>query len=323
MLARFLHSRICLVIVAVIAVIWAIVLGGSEALPYPQGNGGLVEAWSGEWMPGTTAGMLLGVSATLFIAFVLVNINTTFNLLRNITHLQASAFIIMQMAAPATVVSLNRPVAVVAVVLACIYLLFSTYAKISDTPTVFLIFFLLSVSAGFDIIFIGLIPVFLLCCAQMRILSLRSILAMLMGVATPWIILLGFGIVSPADLSWPQPVSATERSMWLLPLVTAVSLSALVLVSSWLQNLIKYLTYNAHSRAMLSMLTVLGLVAIIFVALGYKNLYACLPLLNMCAALQLAHLFGVIHTRRKSYIAIICIFFPFLLLTIWTTALCM
>ncbi len=321
---RFLHSRLCLIIVAIIAALAALTIASGSPLPPPVGQPGIVPAWSGVWLSGSPLSPYIGPGCLLLTAILLVLINNTYNLLRNITHLQASAFIIMQMAAPALVVDLCAPAVSTLIVLLCMYLIFSTYAEPGSMSTVFLIFFILSASAGFDAIFIALIPVFILACAQMRILSLRAILATLMGLATPWILLLGFGIISPEALAWPQfalPSPADNGDM-LLPLILAASLSAFVLMSSWVQNLIKYLTYNAHSRAMLSTLTVLSILTLILAAIGWANLYACLPLLNMCAALQLGHLFGVVHTRRKSYIAILCIFLPFILLTIWTIALC-
>lgn len=275
--------------VAVAAAIWALVLSGSHALPYPESIGGLVPGWSAPWMSGSPAAPYAGLAVMLLTTFLLVNINNTYNLLRNITRLQATAFIILQMSAPALVVTLCQPSVSVLVVLVCLYLMFSTYSDAGAMSTVFLVFFILSACAGFDVMFIGLIPVFILGCAQMRVFSLRSVLALLMGLATPWIILFGFGIVNPESLTLPGLAVHVEDSAGrlLLPLILSASLSAFVLVSAWLQNLIKYLTYNAHSRAMLSMVTVLSLVSIIFAAIGFSNLYSCLPLLNMLSLIHI------------------------------------
>lgn len=306
----------------IVSALWALALAEGGQLPYPVGNGGLLSAWSLPWLANSPLAPYLGLACTAVVATLLITVNSTFNLLRNITRLQATAFIIMQMAAPAVVVHLCAPMASAAVVLCCMYLLFSIYGDRDATSTVFLIFFILSLCASWDVLFVALMPVFMLGCAQMRILSLRSISAMLIGTVTPWIILTGFGIVDISSIKWPQLQETTQSEKFNLPLVAAVSLSAFVTVAAWLQNLMKYLTYNAHSRAMLSMVTVLSLTVIILGLCNLSNLYASLPLLNVCAALQLGHLFGVVHTRPKSYIAILCVFLPFILLTIWVTILC-
>lgn len=320
-LTRFLHSRQCALLTAAAASAWAALLGLTGNLPAPAGFGGLVEAWRGPWDIVPQLSAWLGAACTLLVVLLLIAINRTFNLLRDMTGLQATAFVVLQAAAPAAMAHLCMPMLTVGVTLCAMFLLFDTYAEPEATPTVFLVFFILSLGAALDVLFIGLTAVFFLGVAQMRVFSLRSVSAMLLGAVTPWLILLGFGIVAPSGISWPH-VHAAQGGSLLLPLALAASLSALVLIGAWVQNLMKYLTYNAHSRAMLSMATALSLATVVFTAAGFSNLYACLPLLDMCAALQLAHLFAVVHKRRKSYIAILCIFLPFILLAVWTTILC-
>ena len=45
--------------------------------------------------------------------------------------------------------------------------------------------------------------VFLLACVQMQVFNGRTLVAALIGIITPWWILLGFGIISPADIHLP------------------------------------------------------------------------------------------------------------------------
>jgi len=324
-LRKFFHSRNFLILVDIIAAAAALWMASAGNLPHPVGNGGLVAFMSEPWLAGNTAAPYIGIFLTLTAAALLININSTFNLLRNITRLQASTFVVMMMSAPALVVNLCQQMVSALVVILCLYMMFSTYTDRMAMPRVFLVFAILSACAGFDVVFIGLIPVFLLGCAQMRIFSLRAVLAMLMGIATPWIILLCFGIVAPSDISWPDIPAAdtTVRGDWLLPVILAASMVVFVAVTAWVQNLMKYLTYNARSRAMLSMVTVLTFATVIFAAVNYTDLFASFPLLCVCASLQVGHLFGVVHTRPKSYIAIFCFLLPFILIAVWNALLCM
>ncbi len=321
---KFFHSRNFLILADLLAVAAALWSAGAGTWPYPQGNGGLVAAMSGPWLASGVAAPCIGVFLTLLTAALLINLCSTFNLLRNITRLQASAFVVMMLSAPALMVNLCPPVVSALVVILCMYLMFSTYADPAAMPRVFLVFAILSACAGFDVVFIGLIPVFLSGCAQMRIFSLKAVLAMLMGIATPWIIMLCFGIVKPSDISLPD-IPATDTAAGsdrLLPVILAASMVAFTAVAAWVRNLMKYLIYNAHSRAMLSMVTVLTFATVIFAAVNYTNLFASFPLLCVCASLQLGHLFGVVHTRPKSYIAIICFLLPFIIIAVWNVLLC-
>ena len=156
----------------------------------------------------------------------------------------------------------------------------------------------------------------------MRIFTLRTVLAALLSIITPWWLLLGFGIVSPSDFHLPQIVSIfTSIDLGrAIVLLTTVALTVMLTVASYLLTVLKLITYNAQTRARNGFLTLLTLVTAIAMVIDYSNLTAYLTLFNFCASFMLAHLI-TIHAGEKSGVGIVLIIITYLSLYVWTLAI--
>ncbi len=301
------------------AISYAAVFGQSV----PAGLDGVVASWSGPWHIERWLSLSLGIGANALIALLLVYLNKTFNVLRCMTMLQSTLFLCMTLATPWHLGMLTSGTVVALVAVACSFILFAEYGRAADCQQrVFLVFLLLSGGVAVDATFAALLPIFIFACAQMRVFNLRTILAILMGIATPWVILLGFGIVKPDMLAVPRfagyaGLSAPGAS----EAAIAAAITGFVGITAWTQNIMKILTYKAQSRAMLSLLTLLMLVCVIGIAVDPSAAQSMSPLLACCAALQLGHAFGAIHTGRRSWIAIACLIVIYLTFFAWTEIL--
>ena len=321
---RFLHSRSCVLVASLLMAIGACLFFNIDALVYPTGEMGVVKGWSGQWLFFPEVNLFYGIAANVGLAFLMVSVIGRYNLLRSMTKLPATLFLMMQLATPVMLTFFSTGLLLCAGVMACMLLMYESYNDSKATRHVFLTFFLLSLGSTVDYGFLVYIPVFWLALAQMRILDLRSILAMLMGLVTPWILLFGFGIIDVSQLQWPMYSRLTVPFVTLrgTTFIGAALLTAFIAAAAWVQNIIKFLSYNAHSRALLSLLTVLMYVSILASVVDYSHLVAFLPIINMCAAMQLGHLFGVVYTMKRSYIAILCIIGLYLLIYIWRLVIC-
>lgn len=322
-MARFFHSRYAVCAAGALAVGGAIAYSILAGQSGPAGMSGIVERWSGPWPLGHWAGLSLGIAANGLIALLLVYLNKTFNVLRCMTMLQSTLFLVMAMATPWQLVTLTGGTVVALVAMACSFILFGEYGNAAECQRrVFLAMLLLSAGMAIDATFALLLPIFMLACAQMRILNLRTVLAMLMGIATPWILLLGFGIVSPGELAVPEFAGYSGLSgKTAMQTAIAAAATGFVGVAAWTQNLMKILTYKAQSRAMLSVLTLLMLAGVAGVAIDPSAAASLCPLLSCCCALQLGHVFGVVYDKRRSWIAIVCIIAIYLTFFAWTAIL--
>lgn len=307
-ITRMLHSRgvMIVMILAVTAVAVAAFLFGVPVTTLD--TNGFVTVCSGSYELPSYIAVGGGLALTLGVSLLLNYINRIFNLLRTRTSMQSWAFLLMMLATPVLAVYVGTGLVMCAVILICTMVLYGQYGNHGyDKRNMLLIFMLLSVGAAFDYRFALYVPVMAVGCYQMRIFTLRTILAMLTGLVTPWVIVFGFGILTPDQLRIPDVsfvltgVYGPSASLF----VGVAVYTAILTAGCLLQCMIKIMSYTAHARAQQSFVTMLTIATLIFAVANSADLACWLPMVNCCAALQMAHLFCAIHTYPKSYIAIV------------------
>lgn len=326
-LYTFFHSRVSTTIAALLSVAAVVAFCLLASWVYPVSEGAIVAKWSLSALS-ADMGVYAAAASTavaISIALLLGYLNKAYNLLRGYTMLQNAVFLSMMVATPVLLATFNAGVCVCIAVVLCCMLMYSSYGRTGSQRQVFTVFLLLSACSAFDYAFVVYMPVMWLACMQMRIFSARTILASLMGLATPWIIFFGFGIVEPADVVMPRLVDLTLPAAADLPGITLLStalFTAMVAVVCWLQNVMKIYSYNVQSRAQLGLISVILLVTMVVMALNLPHAAAFLPTLSMCAALQVAHMFAVIHNQPRSAVAILILILVYFAVYAWRIIIC-
>lgn len=313
-----MHSRAAAIIMVAIAALYILATGGMTGFLPPLGDQGIClpspDLWRVPWWIGVSFNVVLNVLIMALMLFV----NKTYNVLRSVTWLPVGLFAILQAAVPHEIVSLNSGTLLALAVIFCIYMMFSCYDDTWRVRRVFLVFLILSLGATCQYSFAVFIPVFWLMCVQMRIANPRTYLASLLGLLTPWVILLGFGIISFSDFHLPEITSVFTalnlRSA--LYLLIVAGLTAFILLTSIVLNVWKTIAYNARARAFNGALTIVAVITIAAMALNYNNLLAYLPLLNVCAAYELTHYF-VTHRFDRQYAAVMAVCAVYIILYLW------
>ena len=301
----FIHSRgfAWLVSLMVLAGAAGVYLTGDYV--HVAGDRGFALPSSNEWISPGFPDFAAGICANAAIIVLMTLTNRIFNNLRSSTMIYVSFFAMMQLASPGLLVQFYSGPMMCLTVLFCTMLLFSCYRSPGATRRIFLIFFILSAGVSTQYCFAVNIPVFLLGCAQMRIFNLRTIVAALLGIINPRWLLLGFGVVSFDDIHLPEIVNVfsdfTVGDTFLL--VAAAGVSALTAVVCFVLGAMKAIAYNARSRAYNGFLAVLTFAVIAAILADYRNLPAYIPLLNLCAAFQAAHIFSLRRGARSAYSA--------------------
>ena len=326
-LYSFFHSRVGTIVAAPAAVAAAVAFCLLANVAYPISDGALVHKWN----PGAISAKMgayapvASIAAAVCIAALLGYLNKAFNLLRGLTMLQSTIFLCMLTATPALLATFNAGIGVCLVIVLCCILMYGSYGRSGNQRQVFLAFLLLSACTAIDYAFAVYVPVMWLATLQMRIFSLRTVLASLMGIATPWIIFFGFGILSPSDIALPDllnfSIPASSDLAGITLLCTAL-FTALVAVVSWLQNVMKIYSYNVQSRAQLGLISVIMPVTILAMCLNLPHAGAFLPTLSMCAALQVAHMFAVIYNQPRSAVAILILTLVYFAIYAWRIIIC-
>lgn len=323
-MTRLLHSRYGVVLAALVAAVCAWLFSRLGQPSFPVADGALVPDWSVRQLQLGLWAMPAAWAVNVLTAALLCYINKAFNLLRGMTMLQGTLFLMMEVATPSFFMTVRPGMILCIVVALCALVMYSCYSNPNAQRGVFLVFLMLSAGAAIDYAFLVFVPVFLLGCAQMRIFSLRTVLAALMGMATPWIIFFGFGLLTPDSVVMPEiyvRISADGMSAFSLLLSTA-AFTSFVALTAWVQNIVKLLAYNAQSRAMLSLANVIMLVAIVAGAANFTHAGVFLPLINCCASLQIAHLFVSTFKGRRSYWGILSFIFIYLAIYAWRLTIC-
>lgn len=251
-----------------------------------EANSGIVTSSANLWIGAAYDSMLVNVGLTLVTAILMLMLNQRYNLLGTVSTLEATVFFAMCMATPDLLVQLGTGIPLCIVLTLCLFLLYDTYGKPGHTGNVYLIFLLLSGMTATQYCYALYIPVFIIGLGQMRIMSIRTLLAAILGIISPWWVIFGCGIVNIEDIRFPEWKSLFG-SVGLndtLHVFTAVAVTAVIAVVSWAANFMRMLSYNAHKRAYAGSITLVTLFTIIVTLADYPNVYAYLPVLCMCAA---------------------------------------
>ncbi len=241
--------------------------------------------------------------------------------MRALTYMCVPIFLALQLATPGVMAQFSTGTLLAVVVPVCMYLLFHCYRDVDATRQVFLIFLLLSSFTATRYCYAIYLPAMLIGCAQMRIFNLRTMLAALMGIATPWIIFFGFGIVEPGQIRQPEIKSVfsifdVEELLRLLPSLATV----VIMLLCYTLSVFKTIAYNARARALNGAFAVVMLFTLLAMFVDAARLTDYIPLLNYCAAMEITHCFAT-HRTDKSFIAIIPIYAIYLALFICQTIL--
>lgn len=249
-------------------------------------NSGIVTPSANLWIGQSYTSMLVNVGLTLVTAVLMLMLNQRYNLLGTVSTLEATVFFAMCMATPDLLVQLSTGIILCIILIICLSLLYDTYGNPRRTGNVYLVFLLLSGMTVTQYCYALFIPVFIIGLGQMRIMGFKSLLAALLGIISPWWVMLGCGIVSVDDIRFPE-LESLFASVGLndtLHVFAAVAVTAVIAVVSWGANFMRMLSYNAHKRAYAGSITLVTLFTIIVTLADYPNVCAYLPVLCMCAA---------------------------------------
>ena len=249
----------------------------------------------------TSAG--INVLCLLATGGILLALNKVFTFVRSMTHLFVSAFFLLQLANPSGLVCLNVGTLLSLVGAVTLFPLFASFQDKHAQRSIFLIFALVATGVMFHYGFLALVPVYMLGFANMRVLDFKGVLAMLIGLVTPFWIVMGLGIVSPADAHLPQQ-ALMERTL-MTPQFYMTLATCVLGVVLMVMNLFTVMNYRMQPRVYNIFLMIMLVVVIIAVCLDYHYLAVFLPLLNLMVAVQVAQAHSLATSFHYRYVLMI------------------
>lgn len=244
---------------------------------------------------------LLSVVGIIGVCAVLSLINKIYSFTRDVTYIFASSFLLLSIVYPEIVTRLSDGTILALIVVWLSYLLFSTYQSMYPQRRVFLISVILSCCCMFQYTFVYLIPVFFIGFLQMRAMYIRSALAMLFGLVTPFWIVLGLGIIGLEDLHAPQLANVWEHLgvEQYRNLIILLSVTAFVTLVLLIANVLQIINYKMQVRAYNGFFLVLTILTMILMAVDFDNVMVYFPVLNLCLSIQIAHSFTIQKYLRR------------------------
>lgn len=245
----------------------------------------------------------INVLCLLATGGIMLALNKVFTFVRSMTRLFVSAFFLLMLSNPSGLVSFNAGTLLCLITAVTLMQLFASFQDSHAQRSIFLIFALIATGIMFHYGFLALVPVYLLGFANMRVLDFKGVLAMLIGLVTPFWIVLGLGIVSLSDAHLPQwflmerPVMTLQFGMTL-----ATSILGVILM---VMNLFTIMNYRMQPRVYNIFLMTMLVMVIIVLCFDYHDLAVFLPLLNLMVAVQLAQAHTLGTSFRYRYVLIL------------------
>lgn len=313
------HTRWCFLLMILVAVGGTAVAYLTGNISYFSDNDGFLFPSSDCWISGRLWSLCTGIGVSILCAVLVNYLNKNFNIIRHITWLFAGLFILMQGAYPSVMGQLYDGTLMCAMLLLAIVPLFTAFQDAKATRRVFLSFCIVSFGSLFDIAFVGYMAVLLVGCLQMQCLKLKSFLALVLGILTPYWMVVGFGFVALSDIRIPEFVgifSSVPKGEVLLRLVYA-GLTMFLGAVAGILNLIKVYSYNARTRAYNGFFLVLFFMSCILALADYRRFAVYLPIINLSSAFQIGHFF-VINGQKRAYIPLTLIIAAYIAIYWWS-----
>lgn len=263
------------------------VLAGSMGVCLPSPN---------EW--GLTAAWGWGLNLTLLMATVvtLYAVNKEFTVVQGSDTVLTGMFLIMATSNIWVSGMLSSSTLIALANLLCLLILFGCYRKRNSMQELFAIATILSLGSMIQYAFIFMMPVYLAGAMLLKCFNLKSLTAFLMGVAAPYWVGAGLGIIPLDSFTMPTFTNLFDgymtKSGLLIGLIN-VAVTAVIGLLLALNNSVRLYAGNTQRRLYNMVVNLLGLVCVICMTVDFNNMVAYMATLYLITSFQLANLFAL------------------------------
>ena len=277
----------------------------------------------GTWISSSDTSCFVAVLCNVVIGVLLVTLNIMYRYIKTYNcFVFAAVFVLLQGMNPFLSTRFFAGTVMCLVVVVALFFLFELYGKQQlASQGVFLVMALLSFFSIYHYAFLLLVPLFVVGCAYMRAINVRTVLAIVFGLATPYWIALGTGLKSissfqPPELSlvWAS-IPAFAGKSWAVSIAIATTALTVLLTVA---NFKTMLNYSVHVRAYNNFFVALSVFVLLLMIVDYNDFLLYMPLMNMCFAIQYGHWYVI--TRHETRQAV-TLWLMVAILTVYIVAL--
>ena len=320
-IGRFVNSRNMVAVTGILMLIAARVAFSAHEITYLRVDRGLLFPSPNVWLDGAWLTMVINTGLILATALVWITVLHVFNPFRALTYLPASFFLVMILSVPDLTDQLTTGSVLAAIMPGCFALLWSAFSNESRLRHIFLLFTILSALTMTQYCFAIYIPAFIIGCVQMKIMTPRTIIACVLGIVTPWWIVLGMGLAGFDQMHLPNMTGVLNAldTDGVVNLLMVCIITAILTLVVWFANVMKVISLNVSRRAYNGSIAMVGLFTIIALCADYTNTTAYVPTLMLVASYQLSVLLGSSNDNRNSIIslAVMAVYITFYIVRIF------
>lgn len=247
--------------------------------------------WS--WILNLT--LIIGIGVTLHF------FNKTYSLVQDTDTVLPALFMVM-CASLTWIDSLLSSSLVMALLnVIALYLMFGCYRDLNATRQIFVVGTIISIGSMFQYSYVFLIPAYLIIAGMMKCLRFREFIAFLMGLAAPYWVGIGLGIIPLDSFHLPEfhyPFESFVTKKGMLVGMLNIGITALLSILFALGNAVKLYAGNSQRRLYNNSVMTLGLTAILCMVFDSDNLTAYAATFYLTAAVQFANVFALKNVRH-------------------------
>lgn len=288
------ESRLFFMMMVVALALTTTIARSSGCMAQVDRGYGMLWALTSDMVSG--AGTFINLLCIVVTAILLMTLNHMFSFVRTLnSFVYASIFLILSAANPLACTQFYTGTAICLALVVALFFIFEQYGMTQTSQqSIFMTFAAMSLCCAFHYAFIFLLPVVIVAFIYMRATDARGYIAMMLGIITPYWIILGLGLAEPSQIHFPD-----FKAMWSPPnggsvpavAVVVAVVSALLTVAVTLFNFRTMSNFGIQSRAYNALFVLLSLFTIVAMCVDYRDVMLYVPTLNLCLATQVAHLY--------------------------------
>lgn len=284
--------------------------GGLSALNYYTGNPQQLAGDMGLCLPSTNLwtiprlwSWILNLALIIGSGITLHLFNKSYSIVQTTDTVLPSAFMVLCAANPWLSGLLCTSIIMVVANIIALIVMFDCYRARNATQQVFVVFMMISLGTMFQYAFLFLIPAYIIIAMMMKCFRFKEFVAMLMGLAAPYWMAIGTGIVTIDSFTMPTMTNlfdgfTTTRNLFICMINIGLTSLGAVLIS--LNNAVKLYAGNSQRRLYNNAIIVLGLTSIVAIVANFNNLTAYIATLYLYASVQLANLYALWNVKKGS-----------------------
>ena len=285
--------------------------------PVYESYGGILFPGAGQLFAHSLLNPILNSVLILGIGIGLLRVNNLFSLIPKHTLLPFFFFLLFELCSPSLSLLGNGNISA-AILLSILVLFFRAYQQNRAQPA-FLIMGIISVGTLFCSSLFYYIPLFILGFLQIKYFSIKSLLGALLGLITPFWILIGMDLMpfSRLCLLLPDFTGSIPATLpYDDPQFLIVVLTALLGLFSGVTMLYALFNEKRQIRAYNGFTNLLSIYSAILLILDYRNYTLYLPVLNLAVAMQSAFIFTM-NGKKATVVSFYLIVTLYIGLFIW------